>query len=213
MTSVSPPGTNAGAPRRNRLLALAAVVGPVFVLPVLLLLAGVIPFAYRFHTLVVMMLAVGAGAGAAGFGWSELGLGRRHMLPSLLWNALVSGLLVAVLVVVYASGGVRPAELPEWNLFFVFYVFVSSPCQELLYRGFLFALMDRWGPRSAVAQVLLSAMLYSFLHLFYRDLITLAVTLVMGLVWGAIYRRHRNLWPVMGSHAVLGAVSILTGLV
>jgi membrane protease YdiL (CAAX protease family) len=35
----------------------------------------------------------------------------------------------------------------------------------------------------------------------------------MGIVWGMIYYKHPNFWGVTISHAVLGIVSIATGLI
>lgn len=45
------------------------------------------------------------------------------------------------------------------------------------------------------------------------DVITLLVTLVMGLIWGAIYYQYPNFWGTAFSHAVLGATSIFVGLI
>jgi membrane protease YdiL (CAAX protease family) len=198
---------------RRRLVGFAGLALVTYVIPVLLILDGIIPVAYRFHTLVTMTVVVAVVARWLGMSRPALGLHLHQLAPALFWNGLLSLLFVVVLVVAYTQGAIRPPTVPQWKLFFIFYVFVSSPCQEFLYRGFLFALMERAGLRGLATQVVLSSVLYSFLHLFYRDWLTMAVTLLMGVVWGLIYARYRNLWPVMGSHAVLGVVSILTGVV
>ena len=201
------------ASEHRRVMGFAAMALVIYVIPVMLILAGIIPVAYRFHMLVVMTIVVAVVAWWLGMSPSALGLHKRELTSALFWNGLLSLLFVVVLVVAYVSGGIRSPTVPQWKLFFIFYVFVSSPCQEFLYRGFLFALMERAGMCGLAGQVVVSSVLYSFLHIFYRDWLTMAVTLLMGVVWGLIYARHRNLWPVMGSHAVLGVVSILTGVV
>lgn len=199
--------------------AMDSVVGFVslacllFVMPVLLILVGIIPFAYRFHTLVAMTAVVALVARRLRMSLKDLGLQAAQLAPALIWNGVLSLFFVVALVVAYVAGAIRTPTVPEWKLFFVFYVFVSSPCQEFLYRGFLFALMERSGLHGLVQQIVVSSLLYSFLHVFYRDWLTMAVTLLMGIVWGSIYARYRNLYPVMGSHAVLGVISILTGVV
>jgi membrane protease YdiL (CAAX protease family) len=201
------------AGEHRRVVGFAAMALVIYVIPVMLILAGIIPVAYRFHMLVAMTIVVVVVAWWLGMSPPALGLHKRELTSALFWNGLLSLLFVVVLVVAYASGGIRSPTVPQWKLFFIFYVFVSSPCQEFLYRGFLFALMERAGMCGLAEQVVVSSMLYSFLHIFYRDWLTMVVTLLMGVLWGLIYARHRNLWPVMGSHAVLGVVSILTGVV
>ena len=54
---------------------------------------------------------------------------------------------------------------------------------------------------------------YAFIHVIYGDPLILAATLAIGIAWGTIYLRYPNLWGVTLSHAVIGVVSILVGLV
>jgi len=143
----------------------------------------------------------------------DLGFRTDNLKGSLAVNGALSALLVAVLLCSYAAGLIREPVPPEWGLFYPFYVFVSGPAQEFIYRSVLFSEMGAAGIRGALPQVLLSAVTYSFLHVIYNDAITLAVTLLMGVVWGLIYRRYPNFWGVALSHATLGAVSIAVGLV
>lgn len=77
----------------------------------------------------------------------------------------------------------------------------------------MFAELNRSGVSRSLWQILISAITYSLMHVFYNDLITLGVTLLMGVVWGMIYRKHPNFWGVALSHAVLGVVSILVGII
>jgi len=101
----------------------------------------------------------------------------------------------------------------DWWWFAPFYVLVSCPAQEFACRGFLFAEMARRGIIGAGAQIAISAVTYAFLHVVYKDWLAFLAPLVIGLVWGAIYRRWPNLWGVVASHVVLGLISIMIGLV
>ena len=73
--------------------------------------------------------------------------------------------------------------------------------------------MNRAGIKNPPLQVGLSAVTYCFLHIIYQDWITLAVTLFMGIVWGVIYYKRPNFWGVATSHAIVGVVSIATGII
>ena len=46
-----------------------------------------------------------------------------------------------------------------------------------------------------------------------RPALAVNAPLAIGLVWGALYRRYPNLWGVILSHAVLGLISILVGVI
>jgi membrane protease YdiL (CAAX protease family) len=89
----------------------------------------------------------------------------------------------------------------------------SCPAQEFACRGFLFAEMTRRGITGAGAQIAVSAVSYAFLHVVYQDWLAFLAPLFIGLAWGAIYRRWPNLWGVVVSHAILGLISIMIGLV
>ncbi|MDF5730392.1 MAG: CPBP family glutamic-type intramembrane protease, partial [Rhizonema sp. PD38] len=62
-------------------------------------------------------------------------------------------------------------------------------------------------------QILISSLLYSFVHLIYRDVPTLVFTFIIGLLWGCYYAKFRNLYSIIVSHSLLGAISIQVGLV
>lgn len=198
---------------RSGVIRLVLVLVLAYYLPVFLLWFGIIPFRLRFHILVAMALLMSAYAACQHRGYRSLGLRADTLKGSLAWNGLLSVTLASVLLVLHIHGLPGRSPTTEPILFYVFYVLISSPCQEFLFRSSLFAEMNAAGVTSPFWQILLSAVTYSFLHVIYRDPITLAVTLLMGILWGVIYYRYPNLLGVTVSHAVLGAVSIIVGLV
>lgn len=185
----------------------------LYYLPPLLLWAGVLPFAWRFQILVVMTGVMVAYGYWRSLSLKELGFRRDTLKGSLLVNAIVSALLIIFMIFSFENGLLRAPKIPSWKLFFAYYFLISGPSQEFLFRSSLFALMDRAGVRGTVLQVAISAVTYSFLHIIYDDPITLAATLVIGIMWGGIYHKYPNFWGVALSHAVLGAVSIKVGLI
>lgn len=184
-----------------------------YYLPPLLIWAGALPFAWRFQILAVMTVMMVAFDYWHGISLKELGVRRDTLKGSLLLNAAASLLLVILMFLTFKAGLIREPTIPGWELFFAYYLFISSPSQEFLFRSNFFALTRRIGIERPVLQIIASAVTYSFLHIFYKDPITLLVTFAVGLLWGWIYQRYPNFWGVAFSHAVLGAVSILVGLI
>lgn len=143
----------------------------------------------------------------------ELGFRKDNFKASLLLNAFASLSLILLLFVSFKAGFIREPTVPGWWLFFAYYVFVSSPSQEFLFRSNLFAWMSRADIKRPAVQVIVSAATFSFMHIIYRDPLTLTAAFGAGLLWGWIYHKRPNFGGVAFSHAVVGAVSILVGLV
>jgi membrane protease YdiL (CAAX protease family) len=188
----------------------AGMIGGIYICPVVLLVTGVIPFEWRFHVLVAMAL-LAAGIAALSRRHTAIGLGltvpRFRALMS--WSILPSALLIGAIIL---------ADLPHRHLasgrtaFYLFFVLVSAPAQEFLYRSFLFAeLREIRIPPAAI--VLVSTLLFSFMHIIYRDSVTMLLTLVAGLIWAVVFHMTQKVWLVAVSHAALGVAAIITGVI
>jgi len=184
-----------------------------YYLPTVLIWRGFLPFEHRFAVLVILTLVVAAYSLYIGLTIRDLGFRRDTLAGALTVNGILSVLIVLALYILFKANLLREPTLPKWSLFYPFYVLVSGPAQEFLFRSVLFAEMARNGIRSPLLLVLISAITYSFLHVIYNDAITLVVTLVMGITWGCIYQRFPNFWGVTLSHVVLGIVAMLVGLI
>ncbi|MHC5857256.1 lysostaphin resistance A-like protein [Nostoc sp.] len=121
------------------------------------------------------------------------------------------GVTFLVLIHYITQGSRLDNSAYNWT-FYVLFVGASSPVQEFLYRGFLFSIFSK-AKLAKWLQILLSSLLYSFVHLIYRDLSTLVFTFIVGLLWGYYYAKLGNLYSIIVSHSVLGAIAILVGLV
>ncbi len=183
------------------------VIGPA------LLWVGVLPYRGRFVALTLFTAVMVHHARRTGLRAADLGFRREGLRSSLTLQGWLTLALIAMLVIARRAGWLPAPEQPVTALFALFYVLVSSPSQEFLYRGLLFAEFDRSTRLSERSKQGLVAALYSYLHCFYGDWLTIVVTLAIGLAWGALYRRTGNLWGAIVSHAVLGAMSIAYGLV
>jgi hypothetical protein len=204
--------------RNTRYLKFFTVIALLFYLPVVLLLIGIVPYEYRYYLLFLITILIASLTVYSHFTWKELGFRRDTLQGSLTWNGILSFLFLALLLIAYFLGSLRSPNIPGTDTtskiaFIIFYIFISGPCQEFLYRSFMFALMERAGIAEMLPKLVISAITYCFLHIFYRDLITLMVTIIMGFIWGYVYYKKPNFWGVMISHSILGAVAIAVGLI
>lgn len=189
-------------------LRLFSIVAGVYITPVVLLRLSVIPYRWRFCVLIAMA-AVAVIFATARYSAHGLGLRRPGLLQILGWAVIPSALLIA---------GVFWADLPHRLLatqrlpFYLFFVLLSAPAQEFLYRSFLFAELAaaRIPP---VGMVVVSACLYSFMHTIARDGMTTLLTFVVGLIWATIFLRTNNFFIVALSHAGLGVAAITLGVI
>lgn len=197
--------------RDKRIPILLAIVPLVYVgLPVLILL-GVIAFDLKFYALTIGGVFTYVVFRILGFTNQELGITLKGAGRSLLRVLPITVILVAVAAALFFTGNTSFNPTENWA-FYVFYVLISCPVQEFLYRGALTVFGDAlkfpmWGT------LILTSVLYSFVHIIYLDWLTLVFTLVMGVIWFIAYNKARSLVGVSVSHAVLGVVTIAAGII
>ncbi len=206
-------GDEDAARPHGSLVGFAALAFVAYCVPPLLIYVGIIPFAYRFYVLVAVAVALAVLAWRSKIPLRDLGMRADNLKPALLANALLSLVLGGTTLWAFSRGLIREPTAPNLWWFAPFYVLVSCPAQEFSCRGFLFAEMNRRGITGALLQIAISSVLYAFLHIIYNDLLTVLAPLFIGIIWGVIYRLYPNLWGVIFSHAVLGLISIIVGLV
>jgi membrane protease YdiL (CAAX protease family) len=150
---------------------------------------------------------------AIALGWFFL-LGRRFPIGSLKrrmrpWY-VVAVILIAVSVgetiASPPSAGFHVPALPTLIAQLVFLAFVVGPTEELLFRGLiqtgLRESLGRWG-------IVIGALLFGFFHLinlatqpFGATALQVLTATVIGLVFGAVYDRTRNLVGASVAHSV-----------
>ncbi|MEH2154564.1 CPBP family intramembrane glutamic endopeptidase [Nostoc sp.] len=188
------------------------IVGLAYILPVLLIYLGLVPFSWRFYLLILAAIAILAIARLYRFSFLELGFTKQSLITSLKAIALPTLASALLMFIYYFIQGPRiDNSVYKWT-FYLFFVGVSSPVQEFLYRGFLFGIFSR-AKLAIWVQIILSTLLYSFVHLIYQDVPTLLSTFIVGMFWGCHYAKFRNLHSIIISHSLLGAIAILVGLV
>lgn len=120
-------------------------------------------------------------------------------------------LIFVVLILVFKILGINKYNPNETLLFYIFYIFISCPIQEFLYRG-VFGFFEKKNKHKYL-WVVLSSLCYSFVHIIYKDVLTCILTFIIGVIWYLLYRKDYNLSGVCLSHIVLGILTISLGIV
>jgi hypothetical protein len=138
---------------------------------------------------------------------SELGLGRKSLVPNILLGIpLTVGILLMLLVLLqaYLALGIADSEkvagiVKDAPLFIVLLAVVVNPfTEEIFFRGFL---VPRIG-------VLPAAAVFSLSHFAYGSVAEVVSVFFIGIVFGLVYMRRRSLVPVIVSHIIINSAAI-----
>jgi membrane protease YdiL (CAAX protease family) len=195
------------APYNSRILIDLAVI---YLLPVVLLTTGIVPFRLRFHALALMTVAAMVLSTTRQYSMERLGLTRPAWIKLLSFSVLPALVVLALMYPLGLLGHLTPVPATG---FYLFFMAISAPAQEFLFRSFLFVALAANGVTGRPATVLISASLFAGMHLIYRDASTVALTFLVGLIWALFFSRTRNFFMVAASHACLGAIAIGLGAV
>ncbi len=88
------------------------------------------------------------------------------------------------------------------------YIFASVPIQEFIIRSYLTWRMERLG-YSTKLNIALSSTLFVIGHIPFRSPIMLGVVVIIGYAYSRLYVHHRNIFPILISHAIVGSLLIL----
>ena len=176
------------------------------IIPLLILLFPKL-FQYKFHILVIFGIIIYFLMRTIGISNAELGITKQNTLKSLMTNLPL--IVVAIFIILLMRLLNLNKFIPNESLYFyLFYIFISSPIQEFLYRG-VYGYFDN-GKKGIL---LLSCFMYSFVHIIYKDLFTNILTFIIGLIWFSLYQKDKNLVGVSISHCILGILTIFLGIV
>ena len=133
-----------------------------------------------------------------------LGLGSAVALYLIFWAGKQISLWVFPFADQQIGGIYAKGEGTPTGIIFVLLLFVTGPCEELYWRGYLQrGLMRRFGNRQGW---LLATALYAGVHIWSFNIMLIGAAGVAGAFWGALYWRLGNLTPVIVSHSVWSAV-------
>ncbi|MDC0833602.1 CPBP family intramembrane metalloprotease [Geitlerinema sp. CS-897] len=171
-----------------------------------------IPFEFRFILLTAITPILFFLRPSAETKNIDLGLNSHNLSESIV-AVMPLTLLMALPIFVIAAAIEPRYDNSELSIFFyIFYILISCPFQEFAYRGYLFTALDilsisRW------SKIIVAAILYSFVHIVYRDNYILIFTFISGIIWNIHYEKYRNLVSVAVSHSILGVLTIILKLI
>jgi uncharacterized protein len=197
---------------RTKLIRVVLLISIFYIFPPAAIVFHLIPFNLRFFLLMAIAPTLFFVRPAVAITNRDLGITKHNLVESIV--AIVPITLSLALLTV-ASAAVNQPRYDNSSLsmgFYLFYVLISCPFQEFVYRGYLFPALTIL-PLGKWARMMIAAVLYSFVHIIYADTYILCSTLISGLLWNIHYDKYRNLAGVTISHAILGVLTIGLGLI
>lgn len=190
----------------------SVVISFLYILPVVLILTKVIPFSDRFLVLTITGALIIGLAMLNEIAPADLGFNHQNLLPAIKDILPVTIISSVLMIIFYLNHGMRIDNTDITWYFYVFYISLSSPLQEFLYRSYLFNRLAQIQLNQGYI-IIITAILYSFAHSIYQDLLTVLLSLIIGLYWAYHYNRFKNFYSITLSHTILGIIAILTGSV
>ena len=195
---------------RRQMIYLYAIVCVYLMLPILICI-GVIPWSMKFAALVVGVVAMYIVMRILGYTHSDIGITQQRTIYSL------RTVLPITIALIIAAGLFLLLEKPRFSPtegigFYVFYVLISCPAQELLFRGILSRMLQELRLHRAL-ELGVAAALFGYAHIIYGDMLTVVVMSIVGFFWYRVYQQSLNLIGVTISHVVLGVMTIALGII
>ena len=193
---------------KNKLL-LSSILAIYILLPILILFNNYL-YDIKFYLLTGIGLGIFLLMKVFNISNKELGITKQNLWKSIKRN-LILIVLCVILIMALKLLHVDKYSPNETLYFYIFYIFISCPIQEFLYRG-VFGYFDM-NSKYNYLWIILSSLCYSFVHIIYEDILTCLLTFIIGIIWYMFYKKDKNLGGVTLSHMVLGVATIVLGIV
>ena len=193
---------------KNKVL-LSSILAIYILLPILILFNNYL-FNIKFYLLTGIGLGIFLLMKVFNISNKELGITKQNLWKSIKRNLILIALCV-IIILIFKLLHVDKYNPNETLYFYIFYIFVSCPIQEFLYRG-VFGYFDM-NSKYNYLWIILSSLCYSFVHIIYKDVLTCVETFIKGIIWYMFYKKDKNLCGVTLSHMVLGVATIVLGII
>ena len=195
---------------RRQMIYLYAIVCVYLMLPILIC-TGVIPWNMKFVALVVGAVMMYIVMRILGNTHSDIGITRQRTIYSL------KTVLPITIALIIAAGLFLLLEKPRFSPtegvgFYIFYILISCPAQELLFRSILSRILQELRLHRTL-ELGLAAVLFGYVHIIYGDILTVVIMGIVGLFWYRAYQQSLNVIGVTISHVILGVMTIALGII
>lgn len=181
----------------------------LLIFPVLLLIFRLIPLNLRGAVLVVVVLATVYLIFKEKMKAKSLGFRTDNFKQSLLPYTAFTLLSLVVLASLVVILGKKPLD-NWWTYSHLQWAFLPiSFVQEFVYRAYFQTKLQKVLQPSLA--ILITATLYSAMHVLWKDPLIIALTFGSGLGWGYLWYKYPNLYLISLSHTVLNYLIILFG--
>lgn len=183
------------------------IINTLYVIVPLLILIFPHLFKYKFYILVTFGILIYFWLRKNNISNEDLGITNRNITNSLISNLPIIIISISIITLMKFLN-INKFVPSETIYFYLFYIFISCPIQEFLYRSFYGYFDD-----DKYNIMLLSSSMYAFVHIIYKDILTVILTFIIGLIWYNLYRKDKNLLGVSISHCIIGMITILLGII
>mgnify|MGYP004612859407 FL=1 len=183
------------------------IINTLYVIVPLLILIFPHLFKYKFYILVTFGILIYFWLRKNNISNEDLGITNRNITNSLISNLPIIIISISIITLMKFLN-INKFVPSETIYFYLFYIFISCPIQEFLYRSFYGYFDD-----GKYNIMLLSSSMYAFVHIIYKDILTVILTFIIGLIWYNLYRKDKNLLGVSISHCIIGTITILLGII
>lgn len=128
------------------------------------------------------------------------------VLTGLMGLALIAALYVVPELFSQGVKAMRLLNMPLW-LILVSYALLSAPLQEVVFRGIIIRRLEVITKNKWII-IGISSVLFALVHVMFWNPMLVVATFLGGMVWGWLFMRYGNLWPIQVSHSVLGSILI-----
>jgi membrane protease YdiL (CAAX protease family) len=149
---------------------------------------------------------------------SYIGDWKKSLLFEFVW-------LFPVLIIIYFFGNeIRELLLTRTNfegtlrssvsplIFILIYGIMSSPLQELIFRGVMMHHFEKIFKLPLVS-VVITSLVFGLSHIWYPSISLVYITIILGLLWGFSRVKYNSLVGPSLGHAIIGIVGFLFNIV
>lgn len=180
----------------------------IYLLPIILVYAGVIPQRWSLTVLMLITLLIFLIARLDKRTLESLGFVKDFRISTILLYTLFT--IVGVLGIIYFADVLGYAPVDKWytHPHFLFLFLPVSLLQEFAYRSVLMHELDQIFPEAAQV-IFANAGIFTILHTMYpHPHIVLPLTLIGGIAFAALWRLRPNFYLIAASHAVLNFAAV-----
>ena len=99
--------------------------------------------------------------------------------------------------------------MKEYPILTVFTSFTAAVTEEFIFRGYMISRLSLFF-RSKYPPIIISAVLFSIVHLGYKNVGEIIFTLMFGIITGYYYQQYRNIKVLMIFHFVVDMIATLS---